>query len=44
MENSPISKPAITSDLIAGLAGYIPSIPDAMASDALAGINQINFC
>lgn len=34
-------KPAITSDLIAGLTASIPSVPDAMASGVLAGISPI---
>jgi len=39
--NDKKSKPAITSDLIAGLTASIPSIPDAMASGVLAGISPI---
>lgn len=34
-------KPAITSDLIAGMTASIPSVPDAMASGVLAGISPI---
>jgi SulP family sulfate permease len=41
MENAQKSKPAITSDLIAGMTAGIPSIPGAMASGVLAGINPI---
>jgi SulP family sulfate permease len=41
MEKTSKSKPAITSDLIAGLTASIPSIPDAMASGLLAGISPI---
>lgn len=41
MVNDKKSKPAITSDLIAGLTASIPSIPDAMASGVLAGISPI---
>jgi sulfate permease, SulP family len=36
------NKPALTSDLVAGLTACIPAIPDGMASGALAGINPIN--
>jgi SulP family sulfate permease len=35
------SKLTLTSDLTAGLTASIPSIPDAMASGVLAGINPI---
>lgn len=35
------SKSTLSSDLIAGLTASIPSIPDAMASGVLAGINPI---
>jgi SulP family sulfate permease len=35
------NKPAVTADIIAGLTASIPSIPDAMASGVLAGINPI---
>lgn len=41
MENIPKNKSAVSSDLIAGLTASIPSIPDAMASGVLAGINPI---
>ncbi len=41
MESTLKSKPAITSDLIAGLTASIPSVPDAMASGVLAGISPI---
>ncbi|MGW8250110.1 MAG: SulP family inorganic anion transporter, partial [Anaerolineales bacterium] len=41
MENSSNNKPAITSDLIAGMTASIPSVPDAMASGVLAGISPI---
>jgi SulP family sulfate permease len=41
MESTPKNKSAISSDLVAGLTASIPSIPDAMASGVLAGINPI---
>jgi SulP family sulfate permease len=41
MENAKNNKPTITADLIAGMTASIPSIPDAMASGVLAGINPI---
>ncbi len=41
MEDKPKSKPTITTDVIAGLTASIPSIPDAMASGVLAGVNPI---
>jgi sulfate permease, SulP family len=41
MENAQKRKPAITSDLIAGLTNAIPAIPDGMASGVLAGVNPI---
>ena len=41
MENKPKNKPAMTADLIAGLTASVPSIPDAMASGVLAGVNPI---
>jgi len=41
MTDSQNKKPAITSDLIAGMTASIPSVPDAMASGVLAGISPI---
>jgi len=41
MESTPKSKSTISSDMVAGLTASIPSIPDAMASGVLAGINPI---
>ena len=40
MENAQ-NKPQFTSDVLAGLTASIPSVPDAMASGVLAGINPI---
>jgi sulfate permease, SulP family len=42
MANIKQNKPSITMDLIAGLTASIASIPDAMASGVLAGINPVN--
>ncbi len=42
MENAHNNTPGIASDLVAGLTTSIPSIPDAMASGVLSGINPIN--
>ncbi len=41
MDTTLKSKSTISSDLIAGLTASIPSVPDAMASGVLAGINPI---
>ena len=41
MENSKKNKSTISADLVAGLTASIPSIPDAMASGVLAGLNPI---
>ena len=41
MENTKKNKSTISMDLIAGLTASIPSIPDAMASGVLAGLNPI---
>jgi len=41
MADAQNKKPAITSDLVAGLTASIPSIPDAMASGVLAGVSPI---
>ena len=41
MEDTQKKKPAITSDLIAGMTASIPSVPDAMASGVLAGVSPI---
>jgi SulP family sulfate permease len=41
MEDTPKAKTTITADVIAGLTASIPSIPDAMASGVLAGVNPI---
>src|SRR5512139_1551401 len=35
------NKSTITTDLIAGLTASIPSVPDAMASGVLAGVNPL---
>jgi SulP family sulfate permease len=41
MENAENKKSTVSADLIAGMTASIPSIPDAMASGVLAGINPI---
>ena len=41
MESPTKNKSTISSDLVAGMTASIPSIPDAMASGVLAGINPI---
>jgi MFS superfamily sulfate permease-like transporter len=42
MENTPKGNTAISSDLIASLTASLPSIPGAIASGILAGINPIS--
>ena len=41
MENTSTKKSTLSADLIAGLTASIPSVPDAMASGVLAGVNPI---
>src|SRR5512144_2202035 len=41
MENTSTKKSTLSSDLVAGLTASIPSVPDAMASGVLAGVNPI---
>ena len=41
MENSKKNKSTISADMVAGLTASIPSIPDAMASGVLAGLNPV---
>ena len=41
MEKTSTKRSTLSSDLIAGLTASIPSVPDAMASGVLAGVNPI---
>src|SRR5512145_1370525 len=41
MENTSKKRSTLSADLIAGLTASIPSVPDAMASGVLAGVNPI---